>query len=108
MPQLPPHPHTRHLGLLLKMLREQAGLSQGAVAGLLDVRLDTLQNWEQGRRDISAGRLLDWLRLLGVERSRWGDLLGSVQDAVGEVQPPRRGRPRKQSPGGAPTKAKEP
>ena len=37
-------------GAELKARRESLGLSQAALARLLPVSLDTLQNWEQGVR----------------------------------------------------------
>ncbi len=34
----------------IKAIRERAGLSQAGFAHLMGVSVDTLQNWEQGRR----------------------------------------------------------
>ena len=41
-------------GQVLQLARRSAGLSQEALAELLDVSLDTLQGWESGRRRLPA------------------------------------------------------
>jgi putative transcriptional regulator len=37
--------------VLVKKIREAAGLSQAKFAKVIDVQVSTLQNWEQGRRE---------------------------------------------------------
>ena len=37
--------------VLVKQIREAAGLSQAKFANVIDVQVTTLQNWEQGRRE---------------------------------------------------------
>ena len=44
-------------GQVLQLARRSAGLSQEALAELLDVSLDTLQGWESGRRRLPATRI---------------------------------------------------
>jgi transcriptional regulator with XRE-family HTH domain len=44
-------------GQVLQLARRSAGLSQEALAELLDVSLDTIQGWESGRRRLPAIRI---------------------------------------------------
>ncbi|HEX7324700.1 MAG TPA: helix-turn-helix domain-containing protein [Rhodanobacteraceae bacterium] len=50
-------------GLKVKDIRRATGLSQAHFAALLDVRVSTLQNWEQGRR-APTGPARSLLRLI--------------------------------------------
>ena len=53
----PPSPTGIIAGQVLQLARRSAGLSQEALAELLDVSLDTLQGWESGRRRLPATRI---------------------------------------------------
>ena len=50
----------------VKAIREQTGLSQAKFALLIGVSIDTLQNWEQGRR-VPRGAAAALLKILQVD-----------------------------------------
>ena len=50
----------------LRLAREQAGLSQGQVAKLLDMHRPTISEIEAGRRRVSAEELAEFARLYDV------------------------------------------
>jgi transcriptional regulator with XRE-family HTH domain len=54
------------VGALIKQARERRGVSQAALAGLLNVAQPTLASWEKGTRSASLMDLLLMARLLGV------------------------------------------
>jgi transcriptional regulator with XRE-family HTH domain len=57
---------TPGVGALIKQARERRGVSQAALAGLLNVALPTLASWEKETRSASVMDLLLAARLLGV------------------------------------------
>jgi putative transcriptional regulator len=48
--EMKPSRVTNHAAINVKMIRRRLGKSQTAFASMIGVSLDTLQNWEQGRR----------------------------------------------------------
>jgi len=56
-----------HLPPLLKGFRKKAGLTQAEVAARLGMRQQTLSALERNAENVSAGRLLKLLSVLGVE-----------------------------------------
>lgn len=54
------------LGIRIAALRHQAGLSQKALANRLGVSASTVGMYEQGRREPSAGRLVEMAAVFGV------------------------------------------
>src|SRR5437016_14079947 len=59
--------HARQdLASRLRLAREQAGLSQGQVAKLLDMHRPTISEIEAGRRRISAEELAEFARVYDV------------------------------------------
>jgi transcriptional regulator with XRE-family HTH domain len=71
------------MAIRLKRLREQAGLSQAALARLAGVPLATLREWEHGRRTPLLDRAVLVARALGV----------TLNELAGEPEPERRRRP---------------
>src|SRR3954468_1776927 len=60
------HPVDVHVGARLKMLRVQRGLSQTAVAESVGLTFQQIQKYENGSNRISASRLVEFARSLGV------------------------------------------
>ena len=49
-PVSPPAELDRRVGVQLRQLRRALGLSQAELASRIQVSLDTIRNWEQGKR----------------------------------------------------------
>ncbi len=74
VPKPPPaRPH-----LSLGRIRRRAGMSQGVLAGYLNVSVKTVQSWEQGTRSPKAGeaRLLQLFAVDPVGFRRWVERVG--------------------------------
>lgn len=84
----------KDLGQLIQRLREKAGLSQAALAEQAGVKVGTLRNWEQGRREPLLSAAARLAVALGVEL---GELIPTGEE-VAPTEPPKRGRPRKTGP----------
>lgn len=61
-----PDPVDTHVGQRLKLRREILRLSQAQVARAVGVTFQQIQKYEQGRNRVSASRLYDICRVLGV------------------------------------------
>jgi len=57
------------LGTRLRLAREQAGLSQGQVAKMLNLHRPSISEAEAGRRKVSAEELVEFARIYGVSVS---------------------------------------
>ena len=64
----------------LRLAREQAGLSQGQVAKLLDMHRPTISEIEAGRRRVAAEELVEFSRIYAVSVA-W--ITGSEDDDSG-------------------------
>jgi transcriptional regulator with XRE-family HTH domain len=60
-------PVDRSVGRRVRMVRVSRGLSQGALASQLGLTFQQLQKYERGTNRISASKLHDIARILGVE-----------------------------------------
>jgi ribosome-binding protein aMBF1 (putative translation factor) len=60
-------PVDRSVGRRVRMVRVSRGLSQSALASQLGVTFQQLQKYENGSNRVSASRLHDIARILGVE-----------------------------------------
>jgi len=69
------------LGERLRLAREQAGLSQGQVARLLDLHRPTVSQIEGGTRKVAAGELSEFAKLYDVSM----DWLTETETASGDV-----------------------
>ncbi len=56
----------RHVGIRLRTLRIMAGFTQGEVAYMLGCTDRQIDGYERGAKRLSAGRLLEIARILGV------------------------------------------
>jgi transcriptional regulator with XRE-family HTH domain len=74
-------------GARLRQLRQEAGLTQEAVAQAANVPLPTLRNWERDRREPLASAVAALARALGVSADR---LLGleAPSPAATSAEPP--------------------
>ena len=61
-----PHPIDRLVGSRVRMVRMARGLSQSKLADDLGITFQQVQKYEKGTNRISASRLFDISRLLGV------------------------------------------
>lgn len=87
-------PNKEELAQRLRVAREQAGLSQGQVARLLEMHRPTITEIEAGRRSVSAQELcrfaelyaveFDWL--LGVDSGQAGLLSAKARLAARELE----------------------
>ncbi len=81
-----PHPVDLHVGKQLRQRRVLMGLSQDALAGPIGLSFQQLQKYEKGGNRISAGRLYDLSKLLGVPVQYFFDgLEGPATDAAADL-----------------------
>ena len=85
-----PHPIDRLVGSRVRLFRTAQGLSQTNLAQDLGITFQQVQKYENGTNRISASRLFDISRLLGVSVTElYGDAqdiaLGTAPGAVGVV-----------------------
>ncbi len=72
-----PHPIDRLVGSRVRLFRTAQGLSQSRLAGDLGITFQQVQKYENGTNRISASRLFEISRLLGVGVT---ELYGSTED----------------------------
>jgi transcriptional regulator with XRE-family HTH domain len=72
-----PHPIDRLVGSRVRLFRTAQGLSQTSLAQDLGITFQQVQKYENGTNRISASRLFDISRLLGVSVT---ELYGNAQD----------------------------
>jgi transcriptional regulator with XRE-family HTH domain len=75
-----PHPIDRLVGLRVRMFRTAQGLSQSRLAENLGITFQQVQKYENGSNRISASRLFEISRVLGVTIV---ELYGGADDAIG-------------------------
>ncbi len=61
-----PHPFDVHVGANVRQRRRQLGMSQDTLAKAVDITFQQVQKYERGATRISASRLYDMARVLGV------------------------------------------
>jgi len=61
-----PHPFDLHVGARVRLRRRQLGMSQDTLARAVDITFQQVQKYERGATRISASRLYDMARVLGV------------------------------------------
>ena len=61
-----PHPTDVHVGKQLRLRRTMLGMSQDKLGGEVGLTFQQVQKYERGVNRISASRLLDFSRVLGV------------------------------------------
>jgi transcriptional regulator with XRE-family HTH domain len=86
------HPVDRLVGRRVRIVRVSRGLSQTAVALQLGLTFQQLQKYEKGTNRISASRLHDIARILGVEVKSFFDDASDPENLarIGDVDVPRR------------------
>lgn len=70
------------LGARLRLAREQAGLSQGQVAKMLNLHRPSISEVEAGRRKVSAEELVEFARIYGVSVSWLADAEAEGKNAA--------------------------
>ena len=78
-----PHPIDRLVGSRVRLIRTARGLSQSRLADDLGITFQQVQKYEKGTNRISASRLFDISRLLGVGVSEF--YAGADDDALGST-----------------------
>lgn len=73
-------------GRMLKTLREEAGLTQEALAERSGLPLRSIQNWEQGHRVPRVQALPSLARAMGMPVERL--VAGIVEDKLESLDPP--------------------
>lgn len=68
-----PHPVDEHVGHRLRFYRVNAGLTQSELGQAVGIRFQQIQKYESGSNRISASRLWDLSRILGVPIYRFFD-----------------------------------
>ena len=71
----------RHVGLKIRELRVQLGLTQQQLAGMIGVTYKQAHKYEKGVNRISAGRLYEIARALGVDVGYFFEGLGTGVEA---------------------------
>jgi transcriptional regulator with XRE-family HTH domain len=86
------HPVDRSVGRRIRIVRVSRGLSQTALASQLGLTFQQLQKYEKGTNRVSASRLHDIARILGVEvKSFFADASDPERLArIGDADVPRR------------------
>jgi transcriptional regulator with XRE-family HTH domain len=69
-----------HVGERMRLRRTEFGLTQEQLAGALDVSYQQIQKYETGANRVSAGRMLEIARKLGVEVGYFFEGLGQDDD----------------------------
>ena len=86
MPRPPkPHPVDIHVGKQLRTQRALFGLSQTDLAKQLDITFQQLQKYESGANRISASRLWEASKVLGVPVSYFFEGLGKKTDSATDI-----------------------
>src|ERR1700688_666788 len=87
------HPVDRSVGRRIRILRVSRGLSQTALASELGLTFQQLQKYENGVNRVSASKLHDIARILGVEVASFFEDASDPERLAGMVAaaPPRRG-----------------
>jgi len=83
-------PKKVQLGMRIRELREQAGMSREQLADAAGVSLRGVVQWELGEREPGWFNMLALAEALGVK-------CDTFAQAPGDLPPPKRGRPRKVS-----------
>ena len=78
-----PHPIDRLVGSRVRLIRTARGLSQSRLAEDLGITFQQVQKYEKGTNRISASRLFDISRLLGVSVPEL--YAGADDDALGST-----------------------
>src|ERR1700688_4288103 len=86
------HPVDRSVGRRIRILRVSRGLSQTALASELGLTFQQLQKYEKGTNRVSASRLHDIARILGVEVMTFFEDAADPEKlaAIGDAGVPRR------------------
>jgi transcriptional regulator with XRE-family HTH domain len=79
-----PHPIDRLVGSRVRLIRTARGLSQSRLADDLGITFQQVQKYEKGTNRISASRLFDISRVLGVSVPEL--YVGADDDALGSTQ----------------------
>ena len=74
-------PIDQHVGERIRLLRTERGLTQEQLAAALDVSYQQVQKYETGANRISAGRIFEIARKLGVEVGYFFDGLAPREGA---------------------------
>ncbi|MGH6920379.1 MAG: helix-turn-helix domain-containing protein [Geminicoccaceae bacterium] len=69
-----------HVGERIRLRRTEFGLTQEQLAAALDVSYQQIQKYETGANRVSAGRMLEIARKLGVEVGYFFEGLGDEDD----------------------------
>lgn len=70
-----------HVGRKIRQLRIELGLTQQQLAGMIGVTFQQAHKYERGLNRISAGRLFEIARVLGVEMSYFFEGLAAEDEA---------------------------
>jgi len=86
-PVAPPHtmPPRRRVRALIRVLRENAGLSQADLAGLLGVRQSSVSQWERGSTRPALEHYRDMMHLFGL-RGLWLLQAGPLAELGAKIQ----------------------
>jgi transcriptional regulator with XRE-family HTH domain len=75
-------PIDQHVGERIRLRRTERGLTQEQLADALDVSYQQVQKYETGANRISAGRIYEIARKLGVDIGYFFDGLADGEDAM--------------------------
>lgn len=76
-----------HIGHQLRLRRKLMGLSQADLGKLVGLTFQQIQKYENGKNSISARRLYDFARVLGVSPMYFYDAFGEVTTTVMDTLP---------------------
>jgi len=79
-------PIDQHVGERIRLLRTERGLTQEQLAAALEVSYQQVQKYETGANRISAGRIYEIARKLGVDVGFFFDGLGQGESATAPLE----------------------
>jgi transcriptional regulator with XRE-family HTH domain len=83
-----PNPIDVHVGGRIRARRRQLGLSQERLADALGLTFQQVQKYERGSNRVSASKLYDIARTLGVTVGEFFDGMSGAEPGVAEGGPP--------------------
>ena len=75
-------PKNSFIGTRLRLAREQAGLSQGQIAKMLQMHRPSISELEAGRRKVSSEELIEFARIYDVSLSWLAGTQAEEENAV--------------------------
>ena len=80
-----PHPVDMHVGAAIRRRRRELGMTQQHLGKLVNIKFQQIQKYETGANRVSASRLWEISRALGVSVSYFFEGIGDAPDDEDEA-----------------------